>query len=56
VQHGQGESVRHRRQERSISWLEAHFVGSELALQHADLVAQHENLDVLILITHRQQP
>jgi hypothetical protein len=31
-------------------------VGPELPLQDADLVTQHDDLGVLLTITHRQQP
>ncbi|WP_326851035.1 hypothetical protein [Actinocrinis sp.] len=30
--------------------------GCELLLQHADLVAHGEDLDVLVAVAHRQQP
>jgi hypothetical protein len=48
--------VQQRRQQRPISWAEPRLLGAQLALQHRDLVAQHENLGVLVPIAHRQQP
>jgi hypothetical protein len=53
-QRGPGESIQHRGHEGPIGRREADFVGSELALQQGDLVAQHQDFRVLILIAHRQ--
>jgi hypothetical protein len=55
AQGGPGESVQQRGQEDAICRGEADFLGSELALQHGDLVAQDEYLGVLIVITDREQ-
>ncbi|MFD1939825.1 hypothetical protein ACFSKW_51055 [Nonomuraea mangrovi] len=53
--------ARQRCQERGkkgpVLWGESHpGVGAELPLKDGDLVAQGENLDLLVPIAHRQQP
>jgi hypothetical protein len=55
AQRGPGETVEQRGQKGPIGRREPDFVGSELALQHGDLVAQHQNFCVPIVITHREQ-
>jgi hypothetical protein len=37
-------------EKRAIGCGEAQSVGTELALRHGDLVAQHEDFDVFVLI------
>jgi hypothetical protein len=43
-------------QQRSVGRLEPDLLRAELALQHRDLVAQHEDFSILVPITARQQP
>ena len=37
-------------------WAEGHCLRPEVALEHGELVAQGEDLDVLVTVAHRQQP
>jgi hypothetical protein len=48
--------VQQRGQECSVGWLESDLLWAEVALQHRDLMAQREDLGVLVPITARQQP
>jgi hypothetical protein len=50
-----GQWVQQRRQERAIARVEPHPAVAELALQHRDLMAQGEELRVLVPIAHREQ-
>jgi hypothetical protein len=47
--------VQQRGQESAIGGREADFVGRELPLQHADLVARQQDFRVLIVVTDRRQ-
>lgn len=47
--------VQQRRKQCPVDWGELDFLAAELALQHGDLVSQREDLDVLVVITARQQ-
>jgi hypothetical protein len=47
--------VQQRRQKRPVGWLEPGSVCSQLALQDHDLVAQGEDLNVLVVVACRQQ-
>ncbi|MGI5175223.1 hypothetical protein ACQEVZ_02690 [Dactylosporangium sp. CA-152071] len=51
-----GQSVQQRRQERPIARVEPHPLVAQLALQHHDLMAQGEDLSVLVPVAHREQP
>ncbi|MFD5388078.1 hypothetical protein ACFWMG_24690 [Streptomyces sp. NPDC127074] len=51
----QWQPVQQRRQERPIAWREPDLVLAELAFQYGDLVAQSEDLRVLVPVGHRQQ-
>jgi hypothetical protein len=42
--------VQECRQQRPVGWLELDALVCELALQHADLVSQREDLGVLVAI------
>ncbi|MFJ8026109.1 hypothetical protein [Streptomyces sp. NPDC096311] len=55
VQHLGGQAVRQRCQERAIAWREPNPLATEVALQHRDLMAQGEDLCVLVPIAHGQQ-
>jgi hypothetical protein len=55
AQHGQGEPVQQRGQERPIRRSEPHLLSAELPVEHRDLVPQHEDLQVLVSIADRQQ-
>jgi hypothetical protein len=44
-----------RRQQRPITWAELRPLSAQLALQHRDLVAQDEDLGVLVSIGHRHE-
>ena len=46
--------MQQRSQQGSVGGLEPDALAAELALQHGDLVAQHEDLGVLVVITARQ--
>jgi hypothetical protein len=43
------------RQERPISRVEPHLLGAQLPLQHRELVAQRQDLHILVPIAQRQQ-
>ncbi|WP_168584123.1 hypothetical protein [Saccharopolyspora sp. ASAGF58] len=47
--------VQQHRHKRPIAWHEKHPFLAELPLQDRDLMAQGQDLDVLVPITHRQQ-
>jgi hypothetical protein len=47
--------VQQRGQQRSVRRLEAHPPLAHLALQHHDLVTQGQDLNVLVVVAHRQQ-
>ncbi|MFE2023689.1 hypothetical protein ACFW9V_00780 [Streptomyces hygroscopicus] len=51
----QWQPVQQRRQARSIAGREPDLVLAELAFQHGDLVAQGEDLGVLVPVCYRQQ-
>jgi hypothetical protein len=55
-QHVAGESVQQRREESPVGGIEPHLLPLQLPLQHRDLVAEGEDLRVLGLVAHRQQP
>ena len=55
-QHIAGESVQQRREESTVGGTEPHLLPMQLALQHHDLVAKGEDLRVLGLLAHRQEP
>jgi hypothetical protein len=48
--------VQQRGQPGPIDRLEPDLLPVELALQHRELVAQRQDLDVLVAVTARQQP
>jgi hypothetical protein len=48
--------VQQRGQQRPVSGLEAHLPLAQLALQDHDLVTQRQDLDVLVVVAHWQQP
>lgn len=43
-------------QERAVGLLKAGALAAELALQDGELVPQREDLDVLVVVAHRDQP
>jgi len=45
-----------RCQQRPVGWLEPDLLRAKMALQHRDLMAQREDLGVLVPITAGQQP
>jgi len=47
--------VQQRHQKESIARLEPGLPRSQLPLQHRDLVAQGQNLDVFVVVAHGQQ-
>jgi hypothetical protein len=47
--------VQQRRQKRPIRRSEPHPLPGQLALQHDDLMPQHQDLSVLVAIGHREQ-
>ncbi|MFD0443064.1 MULTISPECIES: hypothetical protein [Streptomyces violaceusniger group] len=51
----QWQPVQQRRQECPVAGREPDLVLAELAFQHGDLVAQGEDLRVLVPVGHRQQ-
>ncbi|MEE4599218.1 hypothetical protein V2J94_46730 [Streptomyces sp. DSM 41524] len=51
----QWQPVEQRCQERAVGQREANALLAELAFQHGDLVAQGEDLRVLVPVGHRQQ-
>jgi hypothetical protein len=53
AQSGAGQPVQEGSEECPVGWGEAGLVG--LALQDGELVAQHQNLDVLVHIAHRYE-
>ncbi|WP_415954345.1 hypothetical protein [Streptomyces sp. KLOTTS4A1] len=55
AQHPPGQRRQQRGEEGSVCWLERGFVWAELSLQGGDLVAQREDLRVLVAVAHRQQ-
>ena len=50
-----GQGLQECGEERPVRRCERHRLRAEVALQHADLVAQGEDLDVLVAVGHRQQ-
>lgn len=54
AQHLDRHPMQQRRQERAIARGEPHLLATKLALQHRDLMAQGEDLRVLVPIAHRQ--
>lgn len=53
AQHLRRQTMRQRRQERSIARGEPHPVFAELTLKHRDLMAQGEDLHILVPVAHR---
>jgi hypothetical protein len=53
AKHGPGEPVQERCQQRPVGRLEPGLVGCQLALQHRDLVAQGEDLHILVVVADR---
>ena len=53
AQHLRRQPVQQRRQERSIARGEPHSAFAELTLKHRDLMAQGEDLRVLVPVAHR---
>jgi hypothetical protein len=47
--------MRERGEQRPVGRAEPHPGVAELPLQHSDLMAQREDLDVFVLVTHREQ-
>jgi hypothetical protein len=56
VQAGSGELVQQRGQPGPIGWVEPDPLPAELAVQYRELVAQREDLRVLVPVAARQQP
>jgi hypothetical protein len=55
AQRGSWQPVQQCGQQRPVRWGEADLVAVELSVQHGELVAQDQDFDVLVPITHRQQ-
>lgn len=55
-QYGAGERVQEGGQSRPVGGLEAEALVAEVAPQHTELVAQDEDLGVLVVVIARQQP
>ena len=51
-----GEPVKQRGEDGPVRGMEAYLLAGQLPLQHRDLVAQGEDLRVLGLVAHWQQP
>ena len=56
VQGGSGQAVQQRGQPGPIGWVKPDALLAELAMQHRELVTQHEDLRVLVPSAARQQP
>ncbi|KMS75166.1 hypothetical protein ACM01_10990 [Streptomyces viridochromogenes] len=56
AQHTAREPVQQRGQEHPVTRGEPHPIPAEPAFQHRDLMTQREDLRVLVLVAHRQQP
>jgi hypothetical protein len=55
AQHVARQPVQQRSQERPITRVEPHLLGAQLPFQHSELVAQRQDLHILVPIAHRQQ-
>jgi hypothetical protein len=55
-QHVAGESVQQRREDGPVRAIEPYPLAGQLPLQHRDLVTEDEDLRVLSVVGHRQQP
>jgi hypothetical protein len=56
AEHVAWESVQQGGQERPVGGGEPRPVRAQLSLQDRDLVTQHQDLDVLVPVTHRKKP
>ena len=56
AQHVAGERVQQRGQQRPVSRSEPDLLAAQLPLQDRDLMAESEDLGVLVPVAHRQQP
>ncbi|MFI0857631.1 hypothetical protein ACH4TX_40525 [Streptomyces sp. NPDC021098] len=54
-QNRQRQPVQQRRQERPIARSEPHSVTADLAFEHRDLMAEGQDLRILVPVAHRQQ-
>ncbi|MGW7596262.1 hypothetical protein [Streptomyces rubiginosohelvolus] len=54
-QGGQRHPVQQRRQERPIARSEPYSSTAELAFEHRDLMAESQDLRILVPVAHRQQ-
>lgn len=50
------EPMDERRDEGPVTGVEPYLLMSQSAFQHGDLMAEHQDLDLFVLISHRQEP
>jgi hypothetical protein len=55
-QHVRRQPVQERREEGPVTRGEPHLLFAQLAFQHRDLMAQGEDLHILVPVIHREQP